>query len=52
MDGGHVLFGNADNSTALSGKIRVFLNTHLPRKVMKQELTRQSSGREIGVAHF
>ncbi len=52
MDGGHVLFGNADNSTALSGKIRVFLTTHLPRKVMKQELTRQSSGREIGVAHF
>ncbi len=52
MDGGHVLFGNADNSTALSEKIRVFLNTHFPRKVMKQELTRKSSGREIGMAHF
>lgn len=38
MDGGHVLFGNADNSPVLSEKIRVFLNTHLPRKVIKQEL--------------
>jgi hypothetical protein len=30
-DGGHVLFGNANNATVLSEKIRVFLSAHLPR---------------------
>ncbi len=31
MDGGHVLFGNANNSPMLSEKIRVFFSAHLPR---------------------
>ncbi len=30
MDGGHVLFGNANNSTKLSEKIRAFFNASLP----------------------
>lgn len=31
MDGGHVLFGNPDNSRELSTKVRTFLDAHLPR---------------------
>ncbi len=30
-DGGHVLFGNADNSKGLTKKVRAFLDEHLPR---------------------
>lgn len=36
IEGGHVLFGNKDNSEELSQKVRIFIEAHVPKQGMKQ----------------
>lgn len=36
IKGGHVLFGNKDNSEELSKKVRIFIEAHIPEQGMEQ----------------